>query len=107
MHRYVRPSFVGSDQPPRLHIVQGRHPVLDVALDSTVVPNDTHLTGQGPRALVITGPNMGGKSCYMRQAALMAQVTPAAACTAHSILCNHSKFTLGHLHLSADNWFLH
>lgn len=70
--RYVRPCFVDSDQAPQLHIVQGRHPVLDVALDSTIVANDTHLTAGGPRALVITGPNMGGKSCYMRQAALIA-----------------------------------
>ena len=70
--RYVRPTFIDPDQPPQLHIVQGRHPVLDVAVESTVVPNDTNLTAQGPRALVITGPNMGGKSCYMRQAALIA-----------------------------------
>lgn len=84
--RYVRPSFVEANQPPRLNIVQGRHPVLDVALESTVVPNDTHLAAGGPRALVITGPNMGGKSCYMRSAALiaiMAQVdksTPPTPC---------------------------
>ena len=56
----------------QLNIVQGRHPVLDVALDTPVVPNDTHLTTAGPCALVITGPNMGGKSCYIRQAALIA-----------------------------------
>ena len=109
VRRYVRPSFVGSDQPPRLHIVQGRHPVLDMALESTVVPNDTHLTGQGPRALVITGPNMGGKSCYMRQAALiaiMAQVTPSAAVqpsSAASLPCPHRSL---HMHLLADNWSL-
>lgn len=58
--------------PAQLKIVQGRHPVLDVALDTPVVPNDTHLTAGGPCALVITGPNMGGKSCYIRQAALIA-----------------------------------
>ena len=75
---------MGEDQPAKLRIKQGRHPVLDVALDSPVVPNDTDLSTKGPCALVITGPNMGGKSCYIRQAALiaiMAQVatSPVAA----------------------------
>ena len=70
--RYVRPQFVDESAPPQLRIVQGRHPVLDVALDTPVVPNDTDLRGGGPCALVITGPNMGGKSCYIRQAALIA-----------------------------------
>lgn len=77
-YRYVRPQFVEEDQAAQLHIVQGRHPVLDTALDTPVVPNDTHLAAAGPCGLVITGPNMGGKSCYIRQAALiaiMAQVT--------------------------------
>ena len=58
--------------PAQLKIRQGRHPVLDVALDTPVVPNDTELKAEGPCALVITGPNMGGKSCYIRQAALIA-----------------------------------
>ena len=71
--RFVRPEFVGSDEEPQLHISAGRHPVLDALLDEPVVPNDTHLAGQaGPRAIIITGPNMGGKSCYIRQAALIA-----------------------------------
>ena len=81
--RYVRPQFVDESAPAQLNIVQGRHPVLDVALDTPVVPNDTHLTSGGPCALVITGPNMGGKSCYIRQAALiaiMAQVLPSHMC---------------------------
>lgn len=68
----MRPRFVDESAAAQLNIVQGRHPVLDVALDTPVVPNDTRLAAGGPRALVITGPNMGGKSCYIRQAALIA-----------------------------------
>ncbi|KAL3139906.1 hypothetical protein ABBQ38_004198 [Trebouxia sp. C0009 RCD-2024] len=94
---YVRPRFVDETAPAQLKIVQGRHPVLDVALDNPVVPNDTHLTAGGPCALVITGPNMGGKSCYIRQAALiaiMAQVgslVPAESAELHVVDAVHTR----------------
>ena len=71
--RYVRPEFVTDpEEPPQLVIKAGRHPVLDAMLDAPPVPNDTYLTGAGFSAIIITGPNMGGKSCYIRQAALIA-----------------------------------
>jgi hypothetical protein len=79
--RYVRPTFVGSDEEPQLLILEGRHPVLAATREAAqVVPNDTCLRGcLGPRVSIVTGPNMGGKSCYIRQAALiaiMAQASP-------------------------------
>lgn len=52
-------------------IEDGRHPVVEQLLDSPFVPNDLHLD-KTRRLLVITGPNMGGKSTYMRQVALIA-----------------------------------
>ena len=55
----------------RLDIEQGRHPVVEQVLDDPFVPNDLRLDEQR-RMLVITGPNMGGKSTYMRQVALIA-----------------------------------
>ena len=56
---------------PGIHITAGRHPVVEQALEGQpFVPNDCHLQGQR-RMLVITGPNMGGKSTYMRQIALI------------------------------------
>jgi DNA mismatch repair protein MutS len=55
----------------RLSIVGGRHPVVERFSDAPFVPNDLKLDTQR-RMLVITGPNMGGKSTYMRQAALIA-----------------------------------
>ncbi len=53
-----------------IHIEQGRHPVVEQVLDAPFVPNDLVLT-RSQRMLIITGPNMGGKSTYMRQAALI------------------------------------
>ncbi|HEX6565709.1 MAG TPA: DNA mismatch repair protein MutS [Chthoniobacterales bacterium] len=71
-----------------LHIVEGRHPVLDQNLtEEKFVPNDCLLDGDANRLLLITGPNMAGKSTYIRQVALlvlMAQIgsfIPAKAAT--------------------------
>ncbi|MFK7913866.1 MAG: DNA mismatch repair protein MutS, partial [Pseudomonadales bacterium] len=56
---------------PGLEIEQGWHPVIAAHLDTPFVPNDLALTGNRS-SLIITGPNMGGKSTYMRQTALIA-----------------------------------
>ena len=53
-----------------IEIIQGRHPVVESVLDSPFVPNNTQLNAQ-QRMMIITGPNMGGKSTYMRQTALI------------------------------------
>ena len=55
---------------PGIHIEGGRHPVVEQAQDAPFVPNDVHLDAT-LRMLIITGPNMGGKSTYMRQTALI------------------------------------
>lgn len=55
---------------PGLDVTAGRHPVVEAAADAPFVPNDLTLD-EHRRLLVITGPNMGGKSTYMRQAALI------------------------------------
>jgi len=55
-----------------LTISEGRHPVLDIIeADGTFVPNDTDVGGDDRRVLLITGPNMAGKSTYIRQVALI------------------------------------
>ena len=61
----------------RIHIQDGRHPVVEQMLDTPFVPNDTLLDVGQNRCSVITGPNMAGKSTYMRQTAIitiMAQI---------------------------------
>ncbi|CBL44552.1 DNA mismatch repair protein MutS [gamma proteobacterium HdN1] len=59
------------DDRPGIHISKGRHPVVEQVLDGHFTPNDLQLNDQH-RMLIITGPNMGGKSTFMRQTALMA-----------------------------------
>jgi DNA mismatch repair protein MutS len=75
LFRYCRPELNNS---LRLVIKDGRHPVLDQNLvDEKFVPNDTALDGETIRMTIVTGPNMAGKSTYIRQVALivlMAQI---------------------------------
>ena len=68
-NRYVRPQI---NTQGRMRITQGRHPVVEKALpEGSFVPNDSAMDGE-ERVLIITGPNMAGKSTYMRQTALIA-----------------------------------
>src|SRR5438105_1379042 len=75
LFHYCRPQL---DDSLRLTICDGRHPVLDQNLvEEKFVPNDTELDGERLRLAIITGPNMAGKSTYIRQVALivlMAQI---------------------------------
>ena len=75
LFRYCRPELNDS---LRLVIKDGRHPVLDQSLvEEKFVPNDTELDGETIRMAIVTGPNMAGKSTYIRQVALivlMAQI---------------------------------
>jgi DNA mismatch repair protein MutS len=59
------------DESTAFDVRDARHPVLEVVIDEKVVPNDVLLTAEKPVAM-ITGPNMAGKSTYIRQAALVA-----------------------------------
>jgi DNA mismatch repair protein MutS len=74
MHRYVRPQLATDRE---VHIVGGRHPVVEVTQrEEPFVPNDARLTPE-EAILIVTGPNMAGKSTYLRQVALivlMAQI---------------------------------
>ena len=65
--RYTAPEL--TDEPV-VEISEGRHPVVEQFIDQPFVPNDLQLQDER-RILIITGPNMGGKSTYMRQAALI------------------------------------
>ena len=79
---YCRPTV---DESDTLGITGGRHPVIEVTNAGPFIPNDTHIDCRDDQILIITGPNMGGKSTYLRQVALisiMAQMgsfVPASA----------------------------
>jgi DNA mismatch repair protein MutS len=81
---YVRPRFV---ERSIVEIEEGRHPVMETILRTRFVPNDVRLRDDTHRFILLTGPNMGGKSTYLRQTGLlviMAQMgsfVPAAAMT--------------------------
>src|SRR5213594_4170756 len=69
LFNYCRPTL---DESLRLVIKDGRHPVLDQNLvEEKFVPNDTTLDGENMRLAIVTGPNMAGKSTYIRQVALI------------------------------------
>jgi DNA mismatch repair protein MutS len=65
---YVRPEFVPESI---VEFKDGRHPVMEAILQTNFVPNDLHLREGEHRFVLLTGPNMGGKSTYLRQAALL------------------------------------
>jgi len=67
---YVKPKI---DLSHALAVEDGRHPMVEAVLPSgTFVPNSIELDGKDPQVLILTGPNMGGKSTYLRQNALIA-----------------------------------
>jgi DNA mismatch repair protein MutS len=73
---YVRPTV---DDSTVLVVRDGRHPVLERLLGERFVPNDTELDGTDRRLLVLTGPNMSGKSTYMRQVGLLVVLAQAGS----------------------------
>lgn len=83
-NNYVMPSITNTDE---IKIIAGRHPVVERNVNTTFIPNDTYLNCNDYRFHIITGPNMAGKSTYMRQVALityMAQIgsfVPASEAT--------------------------
>ena len=67
-NNYCRPKW---NRQGRIQIINGRHPVIERAMKEPFVPNDVLLNRSEDRLLIITGPNMAGKSTYMRQTALI------------------------------------
>ncbi len=94
MNRYCRPEIALDG---RIRIKDGRHPVVEAILTTVpFVPNDTDMDMENDRVAIITGPNMAGKSTYMRQVALitlMAQMGSFVPASAAHIGVTDSIFT--------------
>ena len=113
---WCRPRFVSQ---PCIDIAQGRHPVVQARLAETggmgqgadFIANDCRLDAR-TRMLVITGPNMGGKSTYMRQVALivllasMGSFVPAAECTLGPIDAIHTRIGAADDLVNAQSTFM-
>lgn len=67
-NNYVRPK---TNTKGKLSIVDGRHPVVEKGMSDAFVPNSTEMSMGNDRIIILTGPNMAGKSTYMRQVALI------------------------------------
>jgi len=76
-NRYVRPEVLPAGEPMRIE--DGRHPVVERQRGVDFVPNDADLSGDEAQIVLLTGPNMGGKSTYLRQVALIALLAQAGS----------------------------
>ncbi len=92
-NNYVRPNINTTGE---IKIVNGRHPVVELAGSEEFIPNDTYLDLKNDTIAIITGPNMAGKSTYMRQVALivlMAQLGSFVPCESADIGITDRIFT--------------
>jgi DNA mismatch repair protein MutS len=67
-HAWIRPEIT---EDVTLSIRKGRHPIVAALLDGSFIPNSVEFSDEGGRCFIVTGPNMGGKSTYLRQTALI------------------------------------
>lgn len=91
---YVRPSI--SERYKHIKIVDGRHPIVERSSKDSFVPNNSYLDEKNDRTIIITGPNMAGKSTYMRQIALivlMAHIGSFVPCSGAEIAITDRIFT--------------
>jgi len=76
LSNYIKPHVHESDE---MVVVDGRHPVVERRCNGAFVPNDTNLDGTASQLVILTGPNMGGKSTYLRQTAIICLMAQAGS----------------------------
>ena len=76
VHNYIKPLMHAGDE---LVATDARHPVVERHVPEAFVPNDITLDGAGHQLIILTGPNMGGKSTYLRQTALLCLMAQAGS----------------------------
>jgi DNA mismatch repair protein MSH3 len=93
---YSKPTFLPTSTPQTISITDGRHPIAEHTLPDGYIPFTTSLTSPSPIAQLITGPNMGGKSSYVRAVALLvllAQIGSFVPATAMSLTLTDAIYT--------------
>jgi DNA mismatch repair protein MutS len=75
-HNFTKPQMHDGDE---YSAADSRHPVVERTVTDAFVPNDVHLDGASAQLVILTGPNMGGKSTYLRQVALLALMAQAGS----------------------------
>lgn len=93
---YSKPTFLPACTPPTITITEGRHPIAEHTLPDGYIPFTTSLTSPSPVAQLITGPNMGGKSSYVRAVALLvllAQIGSFVPATAMNLTLTDAIYT--------------
>jgi len=87
-NQYIKPNILDSDD---INIEGGRHPVVEKVLgEENFIPNDTHLDSHENQIMIITGPNMAGKSTYLRQVALIVLMAHIGC----FVPCDHAEIGL-------------
>jgi DNA mismatch repair protein MutS len=76
LHNYIKPQMHDGDE---IHALEARHPIVERHVTDAFVPNDVMLNGTDRQLVVLTGPNMGGKSTYLRQVALLSLLAQAGS----------------------------
>ena len=76
LSNYIKPQVHDGDE---MTVTDGRHPVVERRCNGAFVPNDTTLDGTASQLVILTGPNMGGKSTYLRQTALICLMAQAGS----------------------------
>ena len=87
LHDYIKPHVHDGDE---LRITEGRHPVVERHVGHLFVPNDVTLNADTHQVIILTGPNMGGKSTYLRQVALTVLMAQAGS----FVPANHAKIPM-------------
>jgi len=93
---YSKPVFLPPDTLPTISITEGRHPIAEHTLPNGYIPFTSSLSSPSPLAHLITGPNMGGKSSYVRAVALLvllAQIGCFVPATAMSLTLSDAIYT--------------
>ena len=76
LNNYIKPQVHDGDE---IHAIDARHPIVERHVAEAFVPNDVLLNGTDRQLVVLTGPNMGGKSTYLRQVALLSLLAQAGS----------------------------